>query len=183
MDNLFEILIYLFIIISFLSSLFKKKEEPKPPKTQQSKSQKSIDEFTEYEIESLESKTESYDILSELENIFNQDLGTPKQKQETPRVFKGEIKPDSLEQESINYDKFDLERKIALETQSRFQRKEIIIDDKTERAAQMFEEMLFNQRAKAQVVHPLIKKIKDRKLIKDYIIISEILQKPLALRK
>jgi hypothetical protein len=29
----------------------------------------------------------------------------------------------------------------------------------------------------------LIKKIKDRKLIKDYIIISEILQKPLALRK
>ncbi|MCS7052354.1 MAG: hypothetical protein NZM09_01330 [Ignavibacterium sp.] len=184
MDSLFDIIIFLIIIISFLSSLFQKKEKPKTTqKTEGSTQTKSSDGFSEFESEKIEVEAPSYDILSEIEKIFNEDLGVPKQKREPEFQTPSTIPERSLETESISYDKFDLEKKVALETQAKFQRKEIAIDSKTETAAKMFEELLKKQGAKKKEKHPIIKKIRDPQLIKDYIIVSEILNKPLALRK
>ncbi len=184
MDNFFEVLIYLIIIISFLSSLFKKKEQPKAPPSQQGSVKKQpSDGFSEFESESVEVESSGYDILSEIENIFNQELGKPKQRTESEIKPEPKIRDRSLEADSINYDKFELEKKAALDTQKRFQRREITVDARTETAAMMFEELLKKQRAKSLVSHPIIKKIKNPQMIKDYIIVSEILNKPLALRK
>lgn len=184
MDNFFEVLIYLIIIISFLSSLFKKKEQPKTTQKPQTPHQQSkSDGFSEFESEPVEVESSGYDILSEIENIFNQELGKPKPKTESITKPEERIKDRSLEQESVNYDKFDLEKKVALDTQKRFQRREIKIDSRTEKAALMFEELSKKQRAKTHISHPLIKKIKNPLLIKEYILVSEILNKPLALRK
>lgn len=184
MDNFFEVLIYLIIIISFLSSLFKKKEQPKtthkPPAPQQ---QRDSDAFSEFESESVEAEPAGYDILSEIENIFNEEFGKPKPHTESIPKTNEKIRDRSLEQESVSYDEFDLERKIALDTQKRFQRKEIQVDSRTEKAALMFEELLKKQGAKTHISHPLIKKIKNPRAIKEYILVSEVLNKPLALRK
>jgi hypothetical protein len=186
MDNFFEILIYLIIIISFLSSLFQKKEKPKTTqKPEGAAKQKSSDSFSEFEAEPIdvESSSAGYDILSEIEKIFNEDLGAPKPKQEAEIRTAKSVEDRSLETESVNYDKFDLEKRMALETQARFQRKEVKVDSKTELAAKMFEELLKKQGAKKREKHPIIQKIKNPQLIKDYIVVSEILNKPLALRK
>lgn len=186
MDNFFEVLIYLIIIISFLSSLFQKKEKPKTTqKPEGTAQQKPSDGFSEFENVPLEveSSSSGYDILSEIEKIFNEDLGAPKPKQEPEIRTTSRIEDRSLEAESVNYDKFDLEKRIALETQARFQKKEIKIDSKTELAAKMFEELLKKQGAKKRERHPIVQKIKNPQLIKDYIVVSEILNKPLALRK
>lgn len=187
MDNLFEVLIYLIIIISFLSSLFKKKEQPKttqkPERPQTTYQNNESDGFSEFESDSAQTEASGYDILSEIENIFNQELGRPKAQTESLPKQVSTANERSLEQESVNYDRFELERKAAIETQKRFQRDEIKIDSKTEKAALMFEELLNKQRAKTVIANPLIKKIKNPRMIKDYILVSEILNKPLALRK
>lgn len=184
MDNFFEVLIYLIIIISFLSSLFKKKENPNSSqKPQPTPNKSSSDGFSEFESESVEVESSGYDILSEIENIFNQELGKPKTHTQSKPKPDQSISDISLEGQSVNYDTHDLEKKVALETQKRFQRREIKLDSGTEKAALMFEELLNKQRAKAHTAHPLIKKIKNPQLIKDFIIVSEILNRPLSLRK
>ncbi len=183
MDNLFDILVYLIIIISFLAPLFKKKEKPNTTEKPQQSHQRSSDGFSEFETETVVTETSDYDILTELEIIFNQDLGKPKPQIESKQRSEEKIKEVSLEQTSVNYDKFELEKKIGLETQKKFQRKEIKLDSDTEKAAMMFEELLGKQGAKVRTTHLLIKKIRNPRLIKDYIVVSEILNRPLALRK
>ncbi len=185
MDNFFEVLIYLIIIISFLSSLFKKKEVPKSPpnsKTEPTK-KSSSDGFDEFETSADTQTKEDFDILAELENIFNEDFGKPKSAPKPEKQTNIEYSDKSLEIKSPNYEDFSFETSKALEAQSRFKRREITVDSKIEKAAELFEQALNNQRAKQQVFHPLVKKIRNPKMIKDYIVVSEILQKPLALRK
>ena len=68
MDNIFEILIYLIIIVSFLSSIFKKKkqQQQRPPARQP---QHEETYQTEVSVPQTEKK-EEYDILRELEDFF-----------------------------------------------------------------------------------------------------------------
>jgi predicted nucleotidyltransferase len=184
MDNIFEVLIYLIIIISFISSLFKKKEEPKAPQTQQGSVKKeSSDTFSEFDFDKSTVKSSDYDLLEEIESIFNQDFGSPKKNKDIPSEQHKIQSEYSLEHTKMNYDNFDIESRIILENQKKFHRNEIKIDSKTEIAAKMFEELLNKKGAKQKSINPLIKKIKNPTLIKDYILVSEILNKPLSLRK
>lgn len=189
MDNLLEYLFYFILIVSFLSSLFKKKEVPKtPPSTLPQPVERSkTDGFDEFEFSSDAPSKEDFDILSEIESIFNEELGTPKQKPKTKTKFDhysySEQSNKSLETESPNYDNIDFETSKNLEAQSRFKRREIFVDSNIEKAAELFEQVLNNQRTKKQELHPLVKKIRNPKAIKDYILVAEILNKPLALRK
>ncbi|MGB5893346.1 MAG: hypothetical protein WBG58_04150, partial [Ignavibacteriaceae bacterium] len=79
MDNLFEYLIYGFIIISFISSFFKKKKPlPKEPSDQTPHQRTNITENKIIDIPPSQGpKAEEYDILKEIEGFFN--VGRPKQ--------------------------------------------------------------------------------------------------------
>ncbi len=79
MDNLFEYLIYAFIIISFISSFFKKKKRlPKEPSDQTLHQRTDITEDKIIDIPpSQEPKAEKYNILKEIESFF--DVGQPQQ--------------------------------------------------------------------------------------------------------
>lgn len=181
MDNLFEVLIYLLIIISFLSSFFKKKEVPKPTQKPQSSTEQVPLSKSSQQQQDIESS--GYGILEELESIFDEDLGRPKT---TPSKSQYDYYSDQIihhSKEKKYYQNENIENKVSLEHQLKFQRRKIEIDEKTEKAASAFEEMLNEQFNKKRIVHPLIKKIKNPSLIKDYILVSEILNKPLALRK
>ncbi|HSL89763.1 MAG TPA: hypothetical protein VK870_10700, partial [Ignavibacteriaceae bacterium] len=84
MDNFFEILIYLFIIVTFLSSIFKKKKPvPQKPEARvpQQREEVDISYSPEQEMESTpvkSSSTDEYDILKELEQFFK--VGESQQK-------------------------------------------------------------------------------------------------------
>ncbi|MFI5237886.1 MAG: hypothetical protein ACHQLA_08110, partial [Ignavibacteriales bacterium] len=69
MDNLFEILIYVVIIISFLSSIFKKRAKPKQPTERTTHSEEYP--TREISIPQSQQKTE-YDILKEIEGFFSE---------------------------------------------------------------------------------------------------------------
>ena len=79
MDNIFEYLIYGFIIISFISSFLKKKKRlPKEPSDQTLLQRTDITEDKFIDIPpSQEPKAEGYDILKGIESFF--DVGKPKQ--------------------------------------------------------------------------------------------------------
>ena len=185
MDNVFEILIYLIIIISFLSSIFKKKQQSqkKPPVPQQQP-----EEHYQSEVEPPQAqKKAEYDILRELEDFFK--VGDESTQQETPVP---QMKTESLPsmEEHINTDTWheptesehvmdDWERK-------RTEVKKIIssVDSSIEKKAAMFEESLgkkettyssFALAVKSKMINP--------STLKEYIIFSEILGKPKALRR
>ena len=82
MDNFFEILIYLLIIISFLSGLFRKKDKKKRPPLQKPESQQP----TERELSVAQSPPkEEYDVLKEIEDFFKVgDEQTETKKTRTP---------------------------------------------------------------------------------------------------
>lgn len=85
MDNFFEIVIWLFVIISFLSSLFKKKKTPEQPKQTYKKPSPYYGEGTSTykQPQQQTPKQDDYDILKEIEGLFNPDVkttpGYPKQ--------------------------------------------------------------------------------------------------------
>jgi len=82
MDNIFEYLIYGFIIISFISSFFKKKKKrlPKEPADQTLLQRTDITEDKFIDIPpSQEPKAEEYDILKGIERFF--DVGQSQQTQ------------------------------------------------------------------------------------------------------
>ena len=73
MDDIFQILLYLVIIISFIAPIFRKKNQDK--NSQQSSRQRfplqdSNLENPKTEIAATESKQTDYDVLKELENFF-----------------------------------------------------------------------------------------------------------------
>ena len=74
MDNIFEVLIYVFIIISFLSSFFRKKKKEAIKKEQlqaQIRNQQGIKEDLEVQVSpSIQTQEPEYDILKEFEDFF-----------------------------------------------------------------------------------------------------------------
>lgn len=185
MDNLFEILIYVIIIISFLSSIFKKKkqQQQKPPVRQSQQ-----EEYSQAEVSTPPSQsTEEYDILKELEVFFK--VGTEPTKQEIPVPQEPPKKITHLEEqtrreiwqertESEHLDK-DWEQKKA-EVKKRMAR----VDSGIEKKAARFEELLVRKETALSSIALSVKsKIANPSTLKEYIIFSEILGKPKALRR
>lgn len=185
MDNFFEILIYLIIIVSFLSSLFKKKEPEKKPGTT-TPHPKTDDKSLEGSIDlAKESKqSESYDILREIENIFKENMGIPvpsPTQSQTSAETKAEEKYEQAFQR--NYDKEDI-RTLSAEDRAIKSRQDIKkLDEKTIREAEKFEELLMTKSALIKKQHPIVSKLYEPKSLKEYILISEILGKPVAYKR
>ncbi|NWF50550.1 MAG: hypothetical protein HXY49_08405 [Ignavibacteriaceae bacterium] len=179
MDNFFEILIYLIIIISFLSSFFKKKQAPVPSPDERKK----YPPDAELKIPS-QKQDDEYDILKELENLFNYDTKkaepptyttSPKSEEGTTS---GEGKKELQQSLGSNYSAF----KGRVDIQNpEFTKKQF--DAKMEERAQHFEEIL-KSRSKGRIISSeLIKKIRNPYSLRDYILISEIISKPKAMRR
>jgi len=185
MDNLFEILIYVIIIISFLSSIFKKKkqQQQKPPVRQPQQ-----EEYSQAEVSTPPSQSkEEYDILKELEVFFK--VGTEPTKQEIPVPQEPPKKITHIEEQTrreiwqtrteSEHDIEDWEGKKA-EVKKRMAR----VDSSVEKKAALFEESLVKKEAVFSSIALTVKsKIANPSTLKEYIIFSEILGKPKALRR
>lgn len=188
MDNFFEILIYLIIIISFLSSFFKKKQQPqkKPPVQQPQHEEYYQTEQVEVSAPQTERK-EDYDILRELEDFFkvgdesaSQKVPVPQQPAEPVPTLEEHTKSESWQTPTVSEHVYDeWERKKS-------EVKKIIasVDSNIEKKAAMFEESLERHESVYSSIAFSVKlKMKKPSTLKEYIIFSEILGKPKALRR
>ncbi|MCJ7554736.1 MAG: hypothetical protein MUO34_12735 [Ignavibacteriaceae bacterium] len=187
MDNIFEILIYLFIIVTFLSSIFKKKKpKPQKPESQvpQQREEVDVSYSPEMEIETSTTKsssTDEYDVLKELEQFFK--VGEPKPKP-LPQQIDVEQKKKTAEEswrsktksEHMYEDIWEKKRRNIASKKKEF-------DSLTFSKASKFEELLKEKKVCPSIFQRNIKeKIMRPASLKKYIIISEILGKPKALK-
>lgn len=213
MDDLFQYLIWGIIIFSFLSSFFKKKEPPKQtplPKAKQPGSG-SYQQNSDADRVVASQKQDEYDILKEIENLFKGEIKTPaplkKPQLASEDYYRGhEIKDRNIEstederyyrdvqkrpaienslslEESANLEnRTNLERKTAIEQLS-YAKTKTKIDSKTEKDAEKFEMILSELEKRTTKQNQFISKIKNPVSVREYILFSEILGKPKALRR
>jgi PHP family Zn ribbon phosphoesterase len=210
MDELIKILIWGAIIFFFLKPLFKKPTPAKklPTSEPESNSQAYGDLLSKESKPTLSSNSnDQYDILREIETMFKGDTGIsqpiPSAQQKSKQIDpydiyeSHEIKDKDLslnndprmqrEVEDFNPigyrptydDKRNPDRK-SLATQRGQKR---VVDAQTEAEALKFEKVLAGLHKKSSGQSVFRKKIKNSVSIRDYIIFSEILGKPKALRR
>lgn len=186
MDNFFEILIYLFIIFSFLSPLFKKKKQ----QNQQSGSQAPDLKTPDRQIKSTP-PAEDYEILKELENLF---------KKETPQKIEGSIatqkiepnldKNISLENKPADYDESSWHSPTVSEhtenpnwkdTQIKSRMLKPVLDKSIQEMSKKFVQSEVIKRDMGNPVQTRIRDVfRNQKTFRDYYIFSEIIGKPKA---
>lgn len=186
MDNIFEILIYVIIIISFLSSIFKKKkqQQQKPPARQP---QHDETYQTEVSVPQTEKK-EEYDILRELEDFFK--VGEEPGRQQLPMPIPPQQQKVPDMEEHISTDtwpaKTESENYVDVWERKKSEVKKIIssVDSSIEQKAALFEASLDKKDTTFSSIALAVKsKMKNPSTLKEYIIFSEILGKPKALRR
>ncbi len=207
MDDLFQYLIYGVLIFSFLSSFFKKKEPPKqtPQKPAQkpdsiSYQQRSVK--TEPDI--IAQKNDEYDILKELENLFKDQNNIPQQQRpkQTPyeeyadhkiedknleiitdkRTLRNIDQNPSVEYKQSVEERNYIEPKGTVE-QTRWTRQKSKIDPNVEASAKEFERVLAGPKKQRAAITDFNRKLKNPSTVREYILFSEILGKPKALRR
>lgn len=184
MDNFFEILIYIIIIVSFLSSILKKKKQQQQrpaPKPQE-------EEYPQAEVSATQTQPkEEYDILKEIEDFFKVGEESTEQKESysvaqpetitsAGETTRGEGWHEETKSEHVVD---DWERKKS-------EVKKIVagVDSSIEKKAALFEKSLDRKVSEYTALAELIgSKIKNPATLKEYIIFSEILGKPKALRR
>ncbi len=194
MDNFFEILIYLFIIVSFVNSFLKKKKktEKKADTTQGDKN-----EIPQQVFEEKRPEASGKDILEEIQNLFNPPVNEPedKKKESFGDLWKTESykehydkadyhKPTTAEHEvttsehtptysehSLSRDKLS-QKKVELPEQTVVER--LLPDDQTPD---------YSVKTANPFLLMLKKEFIEKDSLKKYIVISEILGKPKALRR
>ncbi len=192
MDDIFEVLIYLFIIISFISSFFKKKK--KKLKQQVPGSQQNEHEQIQIPVQKAEPEVKEelkIDIMKEFEKFFQ--VGAPQK--ETPKkhndkeMYAGAKERDNYKvvpEESFHkktasehtfVDPWDKKR-------TEINKKVAKVDKSIEEQASKFEEHLKKKKTAAGEISKKIRmRLKDPASLKDYIIISEIIGKPKSLSR
>jgi hypothetical protein len=207
MDDLFQYLIYGVIIFSFLSSFFKKKEPPKqtPQKPAQKPDSISYQQRSvKAEPDIIAQKNDEYDILRELESLFKGEVNLPQQQR--PKQIPNEeyadhkIEDKNLEiitdrrtlrnvdqNPSVEY-KQSVEERNYIEPkgtveQNKWTKKRSKIDPKVEASAREFEKVLAGPRKQRAAITDFNRKLKNPSTVREYILFSEILGKPKALRR
>jgi hypothetical protein len=201
MDDLFQYLIYGILIFSFLSSFFKKKGPPKqslPPRTKQPDSGVYSDQRIKTDHAGASQKQDEYDILHELENLFKGNVNIPKQSNpassQSRDYSEREIGSENLdkvsdyrmqqkiEERRASDLKFKTDRRTPLE-QNKWERKKSKVDPKIEASAKEFERVLAGPKQQKDSVTEFNRKLKNPRTVREYILFSEILGKPKALRR
>jgi len=188
MDDFFQYLIYFIIIISFLSSLFRKKD-----KAQTKTGTQSYNPPLETKPQPKSSQQEEYDILREIESLFKNGSSQQSQKQKdaykeedfetVSEHIKTEDWTEQTKSEHISnvsehsYENWDVKK-------TRFEESRKAVNEKIIRQAEMFERNLKQKKiSKIDYNSTIRKRLKDPASLKDYIIISEILGKPKAFQE
>ncbi|QQS37260.1 MAG: hypothetical protein IPM56_04710 [Ignavibacteriales bacterium] len=186
MDNVFEILIYAFIIISFLSSFFKKKtkEQPKTTGTFDNEESVSVTTYKGTPVKAEKKEVDDYDILREIEKMFKTETA------ESPERVPQRVEPIKQAPQSVL--KTDT-KKVASEHSATLSEhvfsKSISYDDANYRSklkpksAQQTEKYFPTKKENKKVLTDLRRKLRDPSSLRDFVIISEILGKPKALRR
>ena len=193
MDNIFEYLIYGFIIISFISSFFKKKKRlPKEPSDLTPHQRTDITENKIIDIPPSQGpKADEYDILKEIEGFFNVDQ--PKQPEAKihtdEEMYEGAKDRENYipvpeksfhtttSSEHTFIDPWDIKRKELEEKKKK-------ISPKIEKQASAYEESLIkNKSAATGIIKDINERLKHPSTLKEYVIISEIIGKPKALKR
>jgi hypothetical protein len=195
MDNIFEYLIYGFIIISFISSFFKKKKKISLPEEQSHQTLLQRTDITEDKFidipPSQEPKAEEYDILKGIESFF--DVGQSQQTQKKVHTDK-EMYEGAKDRE--NYmpvpeksfhtltasehtftDPWDVKRK-------ELEKREMNLSPEIKKQASAYEEsLIIKDSAATGIIRGINERLKNPTSLKEYIIISEIIGKPKALKR
>lgn len=185
MDNLFEIIIFFFVIYSVLGSLFGKKKQQKNQQQQQKR--KTVPASARRVPQtSAPNKPSSQDILEEL-------FGMKFPRTEEDTSYAQRRSNDNLEYESWDPQK-DFEKKVEQKEKYEYRNIEKKIPDiNYDKLAALETEQKKINSAKSVLAYTEIKKIdkrtneiknklRDPKTIRDLYLISEILNKPKALR-
>ena len=193
MDNIFEFLIYGFIIVSFISSFFKKKKPPPKEPSDQTPHQRT--DITENKIidipPSQKPKAEEYDILKEIEGFFN--VGQTKQTETKvhtdEKMYEGAKDRENYipvpeksfhtttSSEHTFIDPWDIKRNELEERKKK-------ISPKIEKQASAYEESLIKKESAAtEIIKDISERLKNPSTLKEYVIISEIIGKPKALKR
>ncbi len=193
MDDFFEIIIYLFIIISFVSAFFKKKKKQQQ-KQQVPGSRLSEREQTGFPVQKAEPEVKEepeIDIFKGLEKFFN--VGEP-QKEAAKEHNDKEMYEGAKEREDyIAVPEESFHKKTSSEhtfvdpwdkKRTEINKKVAKVDKSIEEQASKFEEHLQKKETAASEISKKIRtRLKDPSSLKDYIIISEIMGKPKSLRR
>ncbi len=206
MDDIFAYLIYAIIIISFLSSFLKKKEPPKQtplPKNNESRNKLESSGYTSArDMSNTQGRGDSFDILKELENVFNSDfkIPEPQKPQQTdpyddyqntaikdkdisqtvdPRLQREveDYKPIGYRPTFDNRQQTDTKRISSLSSTKQATDSKSALEELDKSI------LLAKQKSKTRIQKEFGKKIKNTSTLKEYIIFSEILGKPKALRR
>ncbi len=186
MDNIFEILIYGLIIISFLSGLLRKKDKKKRPPVQNQQTPETIER--EATVAQTQQKPE-YDILKEIEDFFKVDgQETGSQQTQTvptqtvePMDFDEHLETDTWHQPTASEHKVT---DVWMDKQKELLDKKSKIDSGMEEQAVKFEKYLKKRQTAASEISKKIRsKLTNPASLKDYIVISEIMAKPKAFRR
>jgi len=193
MDNLFEYLIYGFIIISFISSFLKKKKRlPKEPADQTLHQRTDITEDKFIDIPpSQEPKAENYDILKGIESFF--DVGKPKQAETKIHTDK-EMYEGAKDRENYipvpekSFHTLTASEHTFTETwdekRKELEKRERNLSPEIEKWASAYEESLIKRDSAATgIIKDIKERMKSPSTLKEYVIISEIIGKPKALKR
>jgi hypothetical protein len=207
MDDLFQYLIYGILIFSFLSSFFKKKEQPKQtplPKAKQPDSMSYPKLQSDVGDVTASQKQGEFDILRELENMFKGEVNLPPKQSPKQTQYEeyaqNKIEDKNLEtitdrrtlrnvdqNPSVEY-KQSVEERNYIEPkgtveQNKWTKKKSKIDPKVEASAKEFEKVLVSTRKRKAAITEFNRKLKNPRTVREYILFSEILGKPKALRR
>ncbi|OGU72455.1 MAG: hypothetical protein A2V93_05735 [Ignavibacteria bacterium RBG_16_34_14] len=188
MDDIFQILIYIFIIVSFLASLFKKKQKP-----QDKSSEPAFKPTPQPRMETKPSQQEDYDILKEIEKMFKTEIPAP-QKEREMTLQKENIETPSEHTRSEDWHQPSQQEHKATfsehtpemweDKRRKTEEKRKVVNEKIIKQATMFEKHLTRTDGeKSDIRKNMKQRFKEPASLKEYIIFSEIIGKPKALQE
>lgn len=196
MDEVFQILIYVLIAVSFLSSLFKKKKpiQPPPQDVLQQDQSNVGDKLLMKTPPSQNQKAADYNILKEFESFFNLNVpaAAPRQtsiaEHSDEQVYEGaknrdnyvKVPEESFHKATSSEHSFTdpgEQKRTEIEKQ-----KKTITPEIEKKASKYQTNLEIKDTAATEIAHNISNRIKDPATLKEYIVISEIIGKPKALR-
>ena len=193
MDDIFEVLIYLFIIISFISSFFKKKKK-KQLKQQIPGSQLNEQEQIQLPVQKPEPEVKEepeVDIMKEFEKFFQvgaQQKKTPEEHNDKDMYEGAKDREDYTVVPEESFHKKTASEHTFIDPwdkkRTEINKKVAKVDKSIEEQASKFEEHLKKKKTAASKISKEIRtRLKDPSSLKDYVIISEIMGRPKSLSR
>ncbi len=193
MEDFIKILIWVIVIIIFFSSFFKKKDKGKQKSQPPQRTNENDMTGNPQKIESIpktaQSKEEidSYnDMLSEIENLFKKDNELKTKTSDKTRIESHEAKKTTAQNEIQWHQRTASEHTLITdwEKDEKNLEKKAAVDFNIENKAKKFEEMMNKKSEPIGIFkHTIKEKLNHPETLKDYILISEIIGKPKAMRR